>query len=148
MKTWRLAVSERCAVIDASVAVKAVLPNPMRENCVALLVRLADYEILAPALWAYEVTSALTRAVHQGDLTEAEGRRALARVNDLGVHLVTPDENQQRQAFDWTLRLKRAAAYDSFYLALAEGLGCELWTADRRLASAVSEPWLRWVEEA
>lgn len=141
-------MSDRCAVIDASVAVRAVLPNPLRGRCVALLLRLADRDLLAPALWAYEVTSALTRAVHQGDLTEEEGRQALAQVNDLGVRLILPDETQQRLAFDRTLRMKRAAAYDSFYLALPEALGCELWTADRRLANAVSEPWLRWVGEA
>jgi predicted nucleic acid-binding protein len=40
--------------------------------------------------------------------------------------------------------LNRAAAYDSFYLALAETLQCELWTADRRLRSAIDLPWVRW----
>jgi predicted nucleic acid-binding protein len=47
----------------------------------------------------------------------------------------------------WTLRLNRAAAYDSFYLALAERLGCNLWTADRRLWQAVSAGWVRLVGE-
>jgi hypothetical protein len=32
------------------------------------------------------------------------------------------------RAFAWTLRLDRAAAYGSFYLALAEELVCDLWT--------------------
>jgi predicted nucleic acid-binding protein len=42
----------------------------------------------------------------------------------------------------WTRRLNRAAAYDSFYLAVAESLGCELWTADQRLSKAVDLPWV------
>jgi predicted nucleic acid-binding protein len=41
------------------------------------------------------------------------------------------------------IRLNRAAAYDSVSLGLAESLGCELWTADRRLHNAVSLPWVR-----
>jgi predicted nucleic acid-binding protein len=39
--------------------------------------------------------------------------------------------------------LNRAAAYDSFCLALAEAMQCELWTADRRLVNAVNLPWVR-----
>jgi hypothetical protein len=38
------------------------------------------------------------------------------------------------------------AAYDSFYLGLAERLGCELWTADRRLRNAVDLPWVRGID--
>jgi predicted nucleic acid-binding protein len=49
---------------------------------------------------------------------------------------------QVELAYDWTLRLKRAAACDSFYLALAETLHCELWTADQRLANAADVPWV------
>lgn len=56
-----------------------------------------------------------------------------------------PDEAQVALAFDWTRRLNRIAAYDSFYLALAESLQCDLWTADRRLQGAVGQPWLHCV---
>ena len=55
---------------------------------------------------------------------------------------------QARLAFDWTVRLKRAAAYDSFYLALAETMECELWTAEKRLCNAVDQPWVRWAGES
>ncbi len=36
-------------------------------------------------------------------------------------------------------------SYDAHYLALAEHLGCEFWTADKRLHNAVHEklPWVR-----
>ncbi len=45
-------------------------------------------------------------------------------------------------------RLDLPAAYDAHYLALAEWLGGELWTADGRLARAVgaSLPWVRLIE--
>ena len=57
--------------------------------------------------------------------------------------LVAPDDGLVRSALAWTLRLDRGAAYDGFRSALAEGLGCDLWTADRRLARAVDVGWVR-----
>jgi predicted nucleic acid-binding protein len=59
-----------------------------------------------------------------------------------------PGEEQASRAFAWTRRLDRAAAYDSFYLALAEELNCDLWTVDHRLASAANQPWVRLVAVA
>jgi predicted nucleic acid-binding protein len=102
---------------------------------------------VAPALWSYETTSAVYKAVHFGVATLEEGRLMLRELKTLGVRLVSPSAEQERQAFEWTLRLRRAAAYDSFYLALAETLGCDLWTTDRRLFNAVDEPWVHCVSE-
>lgn len=134
-------------VIDASIAIKAVLPNPFQTQCQALLVHLSSDQVLAPGLWVYETTSAFSKAVFLGDITAEEGRTALGQVNALGVQIAPMDSAQSFQAFEWTLRLKRAAAYDSFYLALAESLSCDLWTADRRLKNAIFLPWVRWVED-
>ncbi len=133
-------------VIDASVALKLVLPDPQREQVRALVSHLVGQgaELVAPALWAYETTSTLCKAVHFGQLTPDEGRHALNQLLGLSVRLVAPNVEQNRQAFEWTLRLKRASAYDSYYLALAEALRCDLWTADRRLFNAVDLPWVRW----
>ena len=103
----------------------------------------AGYEMHAPSRWVYELTSALCKTVHFGQITAQEGLRTLALAQRLGVRLVAPDDELVRSAFNWTLRLNRAAAYDSFYLALAEDLGCDLWTADRHLVRAVDLPWVR-----
>jgi len=132
-------------VIDANLALKLVLPDPQREHASALVARLMSQgsELVAPALWAYETTSTLCKAVHFGQLTPDEGRRALSQLLGLGVRLVAPDAGQNRQALEWTLRLKRASAYDSYYLAL-EALKCDLWTFDRRLFNAVDLSWVRW----
>ena len=133
-------------VIDANLALKLVLPDPQREHASALVARWMSQgsELVAPALWAYETTSTLCKAVHFGQLTPDEGRRALSQLLGLGVRLVAPDAGQNRQALEWTLRLKRASAYDSYYLALAEALKCDLWTFDRRLFNAVDLSWVRW----
>jgi predicted nucleic acid-binding protein len=132
-------------VIDAGFALGLVLPGPEQARLEAMAGgwRSAGVRLAAPALWFYEVTSALTKAVHFGALTEDEGRRALGLLAGLEVRLVPPDAPQAALAYDWTLRLRRAAAYDSFYLALAEALGADLWTTDRRLRAAVDLPWVR-----
>jgi predicted nucleic acid-binding protein len=137
-------------VIDASVAVKAVLPNPLQAYCLALVRTFAEVQPVAPALWAYETTSAIVKAVHFGEITENEARQSLEKLDTLGVRLFVADADQNLAAFDWTLRLKRASAYDSYYLVLAQTLESDFWTADKRLFNALKEvhlSWLHWIEE-
>jgi len=133
-------------VIDASFAFRLILPGPQQAQFRSLVTQwLGDrHELVAPALWLYELTSALCKAVRFSELTPEEGERALALARSLGVELISPDSEQARAAFHWTIQLNRAAAYDSFYLALAERLQCTLWTADRHLCKAVDQPWVRY----
>ena len=136
------------AIIDASLGIKVVIPNPLQEHHRDLIGRLLKqgYRLMAPVLWGYETTSVVCKAVHFEQLTLAEGQEALTELAALAVDLIVPDWEQTQRAFDWTIRLKRAASYDSFYLALAESTGCDLWTADRRLVNAVNLPWVRMVD--
>lgn len=141
---WRHALAES-AVLDAAVVVRATFPGPGRVAYRQLLERLllAEVRFEAPALWTYETTSAVTKAVYFGLLSPEDGQGALQQFRELGVRLHGPDAEDDRRAFAWTLRLQRAAAYDSYYLALAERLGCDLWTTDDRLVRAVNLPWVR-----
>jgi len=110
----------------------------------------AEVQPVAPALWIYETTSAISKAIHFKQLTESEGRQAVAQVEALGVRLFVPEFDQTQRAFDWTLQWKRVSAHDSFYLALAHELECDFWTADKRLFNALSDAhlnWLHWIEE-
>ena len=134
-------------VIDASFAFKLILPGPGQARFQALVTEWKQdgRGVYAPTLWVYEITSALYKVVRFGQITSDEGARALTLAHRLDVWLVPPDGAQTRLAFDWTMHLNRAAAYDSFYLALAETLGAELWTIDRHLCNAVAQPWVRCV---
>ena len=143
-------MTDRLVIIDASVAIKAILPNPLQEHCRTLVQSFIEVQPVAPALWIYETTSAISKAVHFEQLTNNEGRQALEQVEALRVRLFVPDIEQNRNAYDWTRRLNRASAYDSFYLALAQALECDFWTADRRLFNALRDArlkWLHWIEE-
>jgi len=136
-------------VIDAGLAFTLVAPNP-RRIVVRELVRewtIAQRTLCAPSLWLYEVTSIFSKSVRFGELNETEAQKGLNMALSLGVQLISPDDTQARNAYIWTRRLQRAAAYDSFYLALAEDLKCELWTMDKKLANAVNQPWIRLVRQ-
>ena len=132
-------------VLDASTAVKAVLPNPLQAHCLALVQTFVDVQPAAPALWVYETTSAIAKTFHFGEITEKEAIRALEKLNTLGVRLFDADAEQNLAAFEWTRRLKRASAYDSYYLVLAQTLECEFWTGDKRLFNALQDAHLGWV---
>jgi predicted nucleic acid-binding protein len=143
-------MTSKIAVIDASTAIKAILPNPLQGHCRALVQTFADVQPVAPALWVYETTSAISKAVHFEQLTENEGRQALEQMDALGVQLFVSDLEQNRIAFGWTLQLRRGSAYDSFYLVLAQALDCDFWTADKKLFNALTDTplnWLHWIEE-
>ena len=132
-------------VVDASFTARTLLPGPLQSECQA---KLADWRergvsICAPTLWLYEVTSLLSKAVRFGDLSVQRAESVLTLALDLDLTLTTPDRALAEAAFHWTHRLNRGAAYDSFYVALAEGLNCELWTADERLQNAVGVAWVR-----
>jgi predicted nucleic acid-binding protein len=48
------------------------------------------------------------------------------------------------------IKSSRVAAYDCFYLALAQRLDTEFWTADRPLSRAALQadaPWVKWIGE-
>ena len=137
-------------VIDASLAFRLILPGPHQERCRALVTQwhTEGYALCAPTLWIYEITSALCKGVHFGQITRDEGQQALTLAQKLGVQLFPPDDAQTRLAFDWTMQLERAAAYDSFYLALAKTLRSELWTADKRLVNAAGVSWIHLIHDS
>ena len=89
------------------------------------------------------MTSVVVKLTHFGQMEREEAHRTLQLVLAFPIELITPSPQLTEAAFDWSLRLKRANAYDSFYLALAEALGSELWTADRRLVNAAKEQWVK-----
>lgn len=132
-------------VIDAGVgyalSVSDIGTTHLRSNIAELMNQ--GVKLCAPVLWPYELTSVFTKALHFGQLSELSAGRALELSGELAVTLFPPDDELVRQAYAWTLRLRRAAAYDSFYLALAERLGCDLWTIDQRLVRAAGASWVR-----
>lgn len=99
--------------------------------------------LVAPTLLYYEVANALHRYAVRGDLVPAEAQALLDLALCLDVDVVS-DGGLHRRALQLADALALPAAYDAHYLALAERLGAEFWTADARLVLAVQDrlPWV------
>ena len=102
--------------------------------------------IVAPQLFRFEVTNALYRLRRANVLSADSARDALEAALRLPIELISSEEMHQ-QASDIAARFNRPAAYDAHYLALAESLGADFWTADQRLFNTVQHelPWVHLV---
>ena len=137
----------RPVVIDASLALKWQFDD---EEHVAEALALRDGVIIsrsllayAPTLFPYELINGVVSAVRRKRLDTALGERALRNLLSVDIKLRTPSADKVfASAIGYAL-----SAYDGSYVALAEDLGAELWTADRRLYDAVSGrlSWVHWV---
>lgn len=137
-------------VVDANLAVYSVLNTPHSATALRVMDHWAEqsFELFAPSLWWFEVTSVIHRYLFAGIIPDTIAYRALELLTmRLGVQRV---ETPVRNAFDWASRLRQKAAYDGFYLAAAEQLGAELWTADQALVNNArqnSVTWVHWMGE-
>ncbi len=135
--------------VDASVVVPLVTREPEGSPFMMAWRRWHEsgQRPIAPSLLMYEVANALYRYVRYGVLLPEEAADALEAVLNLGIEL-RGDAELHRRALALGRELDLVAIYDAHYLALAERLEAELWTADRRLhrAVAVALPWVRLLE--
>jgi predicted nucleic acid-binding protein len=87
--------------------------------------------------------------VYRGALTveEADSKCDLLLAQPVQVMI---DDALLRRGFALATQFNRPTAYDAQYLAVAERLSCDFWTADERLYNAVKTqlPWVRWLGSA
>jgi predicted nucleic acid-binding protein len=140
-------MSSSSVVIDASTAIWLVLEGPLTKQVEGLWdgwIRSGE-RICAPRLWLNEVTSVIHKVFMLKGIGESKAQMALDAALALGVDLYTEDPVLCRNAFRWATLLKQTAAYDGFYLALAEQLDAMFWTADRSLHNQARQAGARWV---
>ena len=101
--------------------------------------------IWAPPLFVWECANGVRRAVVGGRVTEDEALRLLVDLQRLGVRIVPIEERPLETWTDFIAPFELPTAYDATYLTVADMLGCQFWTADRRLYRLVGEalPWVR-----
>jgi predicted nucleic acid-binding protein len=131
--------------VDASLVIRLLLSGEYTSPVAVLWKGWHEAEslIVAPTLIHYEVSNALRRYVVHGELLPEEAAEALEATLQLGIALYGDAALHQR-ALALAEHLELSTARDAHYLVLAERLGAEFWTADRRLVSAVSSvlPWV------
>ncbi|MDQ6832932.1 MAG: type II toxin-antitoxin system VapC family toxin [Chloroflexota bacterium] len=135
-------------VVDASIALKWVLPEPDSSVAVALLNDWLtnDVRVIAPSWFAGEVANILYRRARRGTFTIADAHQALTGVLDV-VERVQESSLEAHHAMDIADATTRAATYDAMYLALALTVGAEYWTADEIFFNATKHayPQVRWM---
>lgn len=137
-------------VIDANltVALFVNLPYSSQAENLFRLWRRQDVELFAPALWPAEVISALRKVVTAGQMDSDDARLALASLGRFPVKVIVPDAALMDSSLIWAGKLNQSVAYDAQYIALAESLAAEFWTADQLLLSSLQRMdvnWAHWV---
>ena len=125
--------------MDASLAVKWLVEEKDSKRAAALggFWRDQGTKPVAPHLMAIEVANALHRRVARGELSVATAARLVENLLTSGVELLNAPALLPR-TLELSVQLGQGAIYDSYYLALAESLGCELWTADEKFFRAAA----------
>lgn len=135
-------------VADSGVFLATALEEDLSEHADALIDYWTeqDYQVAAPYLFRYEIVSTMRKHVARGNVTLADGKRLLKLLLDRPVQPFA-DEALLERAFDIATQFGRPVAYASTYLALAERLNCEFWTADKRLINIVGSTlnWVKWI---
>jgi len=144
-------------VVDASVAVKWVLdeePEWLYRNARQLLQDLTDNDVtvVAPPHMGTELTDAIYHKVLGGEITAHEGERALEAFLRLNVRLIDVQDSVYRDSLTLALdhltaRRPFEAAYDPFYVVLAQTLGTQIWTNDHVLIQSLNPlpAFVKWI---
>jgi predicted nucleic acid-binding protein len=114
-------------VIDASVAVKWVVPEPDSGRAEILL----DHGLVAPDLIYAECANVLWKKVRRGEMTQKEAEIAAQTLEQADLSIV-PGRGHLAVAVSIAVELDHPA-YDAVYLAVAEASELSLVTADDRL---------------
>jgi predicted nucleic acid-binding protein len=130
--------------VDANLVIRLVA-DPSDESVQRLWAQwdTTRRQLAALSLLYYEVTDALYHYQALGYMTALSVRLALEAALALLLHLYRESE-LRRRALALAERFRFPATYDAHYLAVAEHLDGELWTADHALAQSVQSE-LGWV---
>ncbi len=93
----------------------------------------------APHLWRLEVVSTLHKLRRAGHLHENLLHEVLESFWQWPVEIIPADRAIIEQALQWAERIRDRVIYDSVYLALAEHMGADFWTADGQLYRRAQE---------
>jgi predicted nucleic acid-binding protein len=118
------------AVVDASVVVKWFSEEEGTGEAIRLRGEHVEGKriLSAPDLLVYEISNALR---YKPNFDEDKVSRAVADIIDLQIDLITPGRDLVDKTTEVAYKYN-ASMYDSFYLALGELMGIEVYTADKK----------------
>lgn len=118
-------------IVDTSALGAVLFAEPAGARIAA---RLRNARLVAPALLGYELASVCLKKVRANPQQRSDFLIAFARWNQMGIELADVDHSGVLGVAEES----GLTTYDASYLWLAERLGAELVTLDRRLARAAT----------
>jgi predicted nucleic acid-binding protein len=135
-------------VADSGILLAGVLVEKYTSRAQSLMMGWQRHQIAiaAPSLLRYEVVAALRKHVYRQTLTPQEALRARDELLAYPVEWFI-DVGLLKRGYEFAVQFNFPTAYDAQYLAVAERLDCEFWTADERLYNALNAhlTWVKWV---
>ena len=98
----------------------------------------AEHQLVAPTLVRSQALSALYAAARRGEISAAEGRERVIRINSLKVRFLG-DKVLQWQAWKVADELGWETTYEAEYVALTQLQADAFVTSNRKLAKAVAD---------
>ena len=134
-------------VIDANVTLGLFLRLPYSKNVDDWMRerQIEEASLVVPTLWEYECLTGFRRAVALGLISSADAEQLMGDLLGLEFKRVAPTLELHHAALYWAERLGQSKANDAHYLALAESLSAEFWTADQRLVRGLQGSEVNWV---
>ncbi|HEX8230644.1 MAG TPA: type II toxin-antitoxin system VapC family toxin [Chloroflexia bacterium] len=147
--------SSQTLVIDSNIGLWSVLPI-LQGNDVDAPRRVLTWlkqgiRLAVPEWWTVECVSGIRMSLYAKRITTTQADAAIESLFMIEVQTQPIDLSLCRAALNWASRLQQRRAYDALYLALAERMQTEFWTADKRLANAAQQlgvTWVHWIGES
>jgi len=133
-------------VLDANLIASLAIPLPYSAAATDQILAWKRQGVIltAPSLWSYEVNTVLRKAIVTGYLSTSQLDEALSQIWQLNVQAVPATLDLHRKAQVWAEKLGYSKTYDCDYLAVAQSLQADFWTADRRLVQAARQAGVDW----
>ena len=135
-------------IVDASLAVKLFVVEVFTAQTISLAAswRIAGVELATPDFMPSEFATALRKKIQEGILTFAGAKELMGELYVYGID-IRPSRPLHDRAIDLAVELNQRLAYDSHYLALAESLDRDFWTAGRPFFRAAHRrcPRVQWI---
>lgn len=135
-------------VIDANIAVALLVERPWSALAEQKMLEWGSQKvrICVPALWPSEVMSALRKAIYLHQMDREDALRLVSAMDAWNVQVYVPNGALNRSSLIWAERLGQMVACDAQYLALAEYLNTDFYTADKKLFNCCREIGVQFVK--
>ena len=134
--------------VDTSLAIQWLIAEQHSDKALALVANAgrARDRLVAPPSLPIEVSNVLRQRMRREALPLQEALDLLERFLQFDVSLLSP-AGLHREALLLADGYGLPATYDAHYLALAQMLGCDFWTSDQRLITALGGqlPFVKWI---